>query len=303
MQNTQIDQLIGTAIQNDQVNELLDKFALNWKVEKTPLLLPNGQSTPYFALVRDDNGGILNSVKDSYIPFQNNELADLIIKIADKGGYDIHSGGEFNGGSKLYLQLLSGNEINGIGENKSKVTGFVTGINSHDGTTALKWGNVNFTICCRNTFAAATKQLQQSAKHTTSIHQKVEDYLRQIEGIVKHEETIFSKFITMAETPTTSEEIRKVVMEITKVDTLLTPSQAADQYTTYQVNRTNELLESIATEMRSKGQTRWGLFSGVTHYTSHTAPIPNRPNARLESKYTGTALQTDNKIFSLLSVN
>lgn len=298
-----IDNLISAAIQNDQVNELLDKFGLNWKVEKTPLLLPNGNETPYFALVRSDNGGILNSVKDSYVPYQNSELADLIIKIADKGGYEIHSGGSFNGGAKQYLQLNSGNEIKEIGENRSKVKGFVTGINSHDGTTALKFGSVNFTICCKNTFAAAGKSLQNSVKHTTSMHDKVDEYLQQIGLVIKQETAIFDQFITMAEIPVTKEIIRNVVKEITKVDTMLTPAQAKDQFTTYQINRSNELLQSIATEMHSKGQTRWGLFSGVTHYTSHVMPVPKREAARIESKYTGTGLTTDNTIFKMLSVN
>jgi phage/plasmid-like protein (TIGR03299 family) len=303
--NTQnfADSLIISAIQNDKVNELLDKFGLNWEVEKTPLILPNGSETPYFALVRSDNGQCLNSVKDSYVPFQNSELADLVIKIADKGGYNIHSGGKFNGGQKLYLQLESGNEIKSIGENRSKVIGYISGINSHDGTTSLKWGNVNFTICCRNTFAAATKQLQNSAKHTQSIHAKVEEYLQQIGLIIKQETAIFDQFIKMSETPVTKQLIQQVVKEITKVDTALTPAQAKEQYTTYQINRTNELLTSIASETNAKGQTRWGLFSGVTHYTSHVMPVPNREAARIESKYTGTALSTDNTIFKMLSIN
>lgn len=301
MQN--IDNLINTAISNDKTNELLDQFGLNWQVKKEPLFLPNGNETPYFALTRSDNGSTLNCVKDSYIPFQNSELADLIIKIADKGGYNIHSGGQFNGGQKLYLQLESGNEIKSIGENKSKVIGYISGINSHDGTTALKWGNVNFTICCRNTFAAAGKKLQNTAKHTQSIYAKVDEYLQEIGLIIKQETAIFDQFIKMSETPVTKELIQQVVKEITKVDTMLTPSQAKDQYTTYQINRANELLTSIAAETNAKGQTRWGLFSGVTHYTSHKMPVPNRAAARIESKYTGTALATDNTIYKMLSVN
>lgn len=301
MQN--VNELINTAIQNDQVNELLDKFGLNWKVSKDKLFLADGTETPYFALVREDNKKTLNCVKESYQPFQNSELADLIIKIADKGGYSIHSGGKFNGGAKQYLQLNSGNEISQIGENRSKVKGFVTGINSHDGTNALKFGSVNFTICCSNTYAAAGKALQQSIKHTASMMQKVDEYLYQIGAVVKQETAIFEQFIRMAETPVTTELIRNVVREITKVDTMLTPSQAEQEYSTYSINRSKDLLTSIAGEMKSKGNTNWGLFSGVTHYTSHIMPIPNREGARLESKYTGTGLTTDNAIFKMLAAN
>jgi hypothetical protein len=66
------------------------------------------------------------------------------------------------------------------------------------------------------------------------------------------------------------------------------------------MNRSAELLTSIQREMNGKGDTLWGLFSGVTHYTSHVLPVPKRDNARLESKYTGTALGIDNDAFAMV---
>jgi hypothetical protein len=176
----------------------------------------------------------------------------------------------------------------------------VTGINGHDGTTALKWGAVNFTICCRNTFAFAQKELQQSAKHTQSIRDKVEASIRQITGIAEQEKSIFDQFIRLSEVPVTKENIARIVREVTDVDITLNSTQAQDKYSTYAINRSGELLDSISTEMRNKGETLWGLFSGVTHYTSHKLPTPKRDNARLESKYTGSALGIDNKAFSTI---
>ena len=52
--------------------------------------------------------------------------------------------------------------------------------------------------------------------------------------------------------------------------------------------------------MSSKGETLWGLFSGVTHYTSHVLPVPKRDNARLESKYVGTGASVDNDAFAMI---
>ena len=302
--NTQIDNLlnnafIGLQVTNEQNSEavatLLDKYNLRWSVSKQPLLLPTGDGTGFFGIVRSDNNHTFATCKEGYVPYQNSELAELLIRISDKTGYGIHSGGEFNGGGKVYLQLNTGNEITNLGKNKTSVKGFVTGINSHDGTSSLKWGAVNYTICCRNTFAMAQKALQQSAKHTSSIHDRVEISVRQITGIADAEKSIFDQFIRLSEIPVTKANIAQIVRSVTDVDITL---QSQKDVSTYSQNRATELVNSIAQEMGTKGETLWGLFSGVTHYTSHVLPVPKRANARLESKYTGTGLSVDNNAFS-----
>lgn len=280
----------------EMVAALLDKYGLRWTVSKQPFILPTGETTGFYGVVRDDNRKTFSTCKDQYVPYQNSELAELLIRIADKTGYEIHSGGEFNGGAKVYLQLNTGNEIKNLGANNTTVKGYVTGINSHDGTTSLKWGAVNFTVCCRNTFAMANKALQQSARHSKSIHDRVEQSIKQITGIADAEKSIFEQFIKLSEVPVTKANIAAIVRNITEVD-ILQP-KGSQEVSTYAVNRSEELLRSISGEMKTKGETLWGLFSGVTHYTSHVLPVPKRENARLESKYAGTGLDVDNNSFS-----
>jgi phage/plasmid-like protein (TIGR03299 family) len=287
----------------ERVATMLDRFGLRWSVSKHDLLLSDGSITPFKAIVRDDNQHVFATCKDSYTPYQNSELAELLIRISDKTGYDIHSGGEFNLGGKVYLQLSTGNEINDIGQNRTKVKGYVTGINGHDGTTSLRWGSVNLTICCQNTFAAAKGKLQNTARHTSSIHDRVETSLREIEVVSKQEKTIFEQFIKLSQIPVSVNNIAKIVKDITGVDMSTPQSKAADIYSQYAVNRSGELLTSISKEMSQKGETLWGLFSGVTHYTSHVMSTPKRENARTESKYVGTGADIDNKSFaSILSM-
>lgn len=303
------DNLINTAFSGittvdnanaDAVATLLDKYGLRWNVSKQPLLLPSGQDTGFFGIVRSDNQKTFATCKEGYVPYQNSELAELLIRISEKTGYEIHSGGDFNGGGKVYLQLNTGTEITGLGNNGTTVKGYVTGINSHDGTTSLKWGAVNFTVCCRNTFAMANKKLQQSARHTNSLHERVETSIRQITGIAEAEKTIFDSFIKLADQPVKKEHIVQIVRNITDVDINTPISERSKTYSTYAANRTNELMTSISREMNQKGQNLWGLFSGVTHYTTHVLPVPNRNNARLESKYTGTALSIDNEAYETI---
>jgi len=307
---TMSNNIINSAFNGLQVNDLanaeavaqlLDKYQLRWSVSKQPLFLAGEIETPYYAIVREDNNAVFQTCKDSYAPFQNSELAELLIRISQQGGYEIHSGGMFNGGAKVYLQLASGNAITDIGENRSKVNGFISGINGHDGTTSLKWGSVNFTICCKNTFALAKRSLQNTLKHTTSMQKKIDLYLQDIGAVIKEEKSLFDTYIKLAEIQVDKKSIAKIVKSVTDVDVDLNKEKAEEIYSTYQINRTNELLSSISKEMHSKGNTMWGLFSGVTHYTSHVMPVQKRDNARLESKYTGTALRIDNDVLQLIT--
>lgn len=283
------------------VSEILDRFGLRWSVSKQPLMLPDGTETPYMAVVRDDNNSVFTTCKEGYTPYQNSELAELLVRISDKTGYEIHSGGMFNGGGKVYIQLNTGNEIKGIGNNRTTVKGFVTGINGHDGTTSLKWGSVNFTICCQNTFAAAKGSLQNTARHTSAIHDRVETSIREIVSVTQVERSIFDTFIKLSEIPVTKDNIKAVVKSVTGVDVDTPRTKAEEIYSAYSVNRSGELLQSISSELLVKGETLWGLFSGVTHYTSHIMPTPKRDNARLESKYVGNGANIDNNVYEMVT--
>lgn len=284
----------------DSVNTLLDKYGLNWTVSKQPLLLPSGGATPYFGIVRDDKQITFSTCKEGYVPFQNSELAEMLIRLSEKTGFDIHGGGMFNDGGKLYLQLKSPNKITGIGANNDTVNGFLTGINSHDGTTSLKFGETNITISCRNTFMAACREIKSSLRHTQSIHDRVDAAIREVNGIVVAEKNLFDTFIQLSEIPVTRQAIAKIVKDVTEVDTLLSRAEMEQKYTTYAVNRSGELLAAIAKEMQQKGNTMWGLMSGVTNYTTHTMPVPKRDNARLESLYTGSGFSINNDAFKTI---
>ena len=205
----------------------------------------NGTKTPYYGIVRDDNSTVFTTCKEAYTPFQNAQLAEMLIRISEKTGYSIHSGGSFNGGAKVYLQLESPNKIIGIGNNYDKVEGFLTGINSHDGSTSLKWGETNITISCRNTFMAALKKLKSSARHTQSIHDKVEQAIQELNGVVLAEKSLFDQFIRLAEIPVQGATIAKVVKSITDVDIMDRNYRMDKSLSSYAINRTSELLAAI----------------------------------------------------------
>ncbi|RAI96969.1 phage/plasmid-like protein (TIGR03299 family) [Chitinophaga skermanii] len=279
----------------EEVAELLEKFGLRWDVQKKPLHLVTGENTGFYGIVREDTNKTFAAVKKSYQPYQNSELAELVLRLSDRTGYKIHTGGMFDDGGKVFLQLSSANELQGIGANNSTVKSYYTGINSHDGSCSLKWGIANFTVCCKNSFALASKSLKNSARHTSTIKIKIEEALREIDALQKAEQNLFEKYIKLAETPVTRTSIAKIVNTVTDVDILKSTSEQKD-ISSYAKNRAEELLRSITKEMTAKGETLWGVFSGVTHYTTHIMPIASKKaNARLASKHIGNAFKLDNE--------
>jgi phage/plasmid-like protein (TIGR03299 family) len=303
------NQIIGQAFQGlklqdesnaQRVSELLDRFGLRWQVETQPLFLSDGTETEFRAIVRQDNNDVFATCKNSYYPFQNSELAELLIRISDKGGYQIKNGGMFKNGRKVYVQLISGNTIKSIGKNNDRVDGYTTGLTSHDGSISLKWGNTNITISCQNTFNSAARFLKHTMKHTFSMQSKIDDILREIDSVIQQEKSLFDTFIKLSEQPVKKNHIVKVVKEVTGVDISKKEYESAEDSTGYAINRTKELLTCIDTEMNQKGETLWGLFSGITNYTTHVMPVSNRDNARMESKYIGKGSKIDNKVLDAI---
>ena len=290
------------SVNADAVNTMLDKYGLNWRVSKQPLYLPNGNETEYFAIQRDDTKSIFATCKKEYTIFQNSELAEMLIRISEKTGYELHNGGTFDKGGKVYVQVKSPNIITDLGANRDTVKGYFTGINSHDTTGSLRWGTANVTISCMNTFMAAMKQLKNKLRHNSLIHDRVEAAIAEIKVVKEFERSLFDTFIKLSEIPLTREIGAKVVQEITGVDVLMDRTKAQDKYSTQAINKSTLLLNSISQETKQKGQTLWGLLSGVTHYTTHVMGS-SKTNAddRNESTYIGAAFKVNNDTFKTIA--
>lgn len=297
MEINQFGQLVDTHnsfVSAKNTADILDRFGLNWDVEKQPLLLPSGTESGFFGIVRKDTEKVFTTATQQYEVFQNNELSDLVQEVGQVLGVDVVRGGLFNGGGKVYLQVPMEDERVGT----DLVRRYATAINSHDGTTALRWGASSVTISCSNTFNAASRSLKDSVRHTANMRKAVEDSLRAIKGIKEADATLYDMFRKMVDVRTNERQIQKVVDAVVGVDILKTRSVANDEYSTRRLNQARDLVTSITREMSYKGDNLWGLFSGVTHYTSHKA---GRTDSRDSSKMAGALQKTDQRVYELLA--
>jgi len=280
---------------NERIFEILEEANLNWTVGCEPLHLPNGVQTPYIATVRSDNNQVFGTFKN-YEVFQNHELAELALRVSEHTNLKFEHGGEFAKGGKVFIHLRNG-DTTGIGDNNDVIHNYITAINSHDGSTALRWGYSNKVVSCQNTFWSVYKSLQNSVRHTSSMKERVEQALRDIEHIQKEKKRMIDVFFKFNNELATEKEIAHVVNLITKVDLNGNMKEAKELYTTQQLNKVKDLGFNISHQMNEKGNTLWGLFNGVTRYTTHEM---GRDNTRDQGKAMGQQNRVDNSVFRYL---
>lgn len=290
--------IIAAAIMSDRVNEMLDTFGLNWKVSKEAMTA-RGQQTQFFALCREDKPTLkpFAAVPDSYQVYQNYELAELLVRICEKTDYTIYNGGEFGNGAKVYMQLKVG-ERAAFGKNEGdRIESLATALNYHNYNGSTKFGHTDITISCGNTFNAVDRQLKNTFRHTSKMHEKIEQALQQIDGVRKIEAKVFEGYERMAGAKVTQDAIVEVAKIVTGVDMSISREELERNYKTVSIEKLDTLLGAIQHEMDEKGETLYGLFNGVTYFTSHLQK-ERKEGARNESKYLSTSLEIDNKAFS-----
>ena len=284
----------GISTQEAAKVDILEKYGLNWQVKKEKLTLPCGTDSGFYGIVRQDNKHTFGTCTDQYETFQNTELLELVNEAAGKLGLNVTKAGSFKHGALVYLQLKTG-DLNGIGQNNDTINKYVTALNSHDGSCSLKWGIYNNVVSCSNQIWHLKKNLENSVKHTTNMEHRIREIMRSIESIQKEEEIIYNFYKKFDEAPIT----RKIAEEITKISLNIdVNTQQEKDLTTYQKNRMQDLHAAINSETRQKGNTLWGIFSGVTKYTTHY--LPGKEAQRMQSKAIGKGKNIDNNVFNYL---
>lgn len=266
---------------NHMSNKLQDT-ELNWNVRSEELRTESGIIiNDHRALVRDDNNVPLSIVSNSYHPFQNSDLFELLEKVSKQTGVEIHKTGYFGEGEKVFIQL----KTDDFKMPNDKIEGFVTGINSFDGSTALAFGNSTITISCQNTFFAALRELKSKIRHTKNMMIRVDEVSASLDVAIQEEKRMFERIKQMSEVRMSDKVKDLVVKALFDVDSKLDLSRSFSELSTVTQNKMNRFSIDLNTEVNQKGENLWGLFSGVTRYTTHNATKGDSNEAKLFGVY------------------
>ena len=279
-------------VENNRVSQFLDRTGLNWKVRTEGLQTSSGIIIPdKIGIVREDDSTILGIHSNGYLPYQNDQMMELLFKVSQQTGLDVHKGGLFGGGRKVYVQLKS----NDLTLGTDRIEGYVTGINSFDGSTSLSFGPSSKTISCQNTFFGVYKDLDSKVRHTKNMELKIDDICRQIEGVVQEETNVFGSIVKMSETRFDDVIKDRVIKSLFNIERNV-DIKDVDSLSTVTQNKLSRFYIDLNGELKEKGDNIWGLFSGVTKYTTHS--MGKGDNS--ENKMFGTYGNRERQIFKQL---
>lgn len=278
--------------QENRTQQVLDQVGLNWTVREESITTESGIIVPKSkAIIREDTNTVLSVHGDGYFPYQNHQMVELLDKVSQQVGLPIHKGGYFGDGEKVFLQLKS----NDLKLGNDRVEGFITGVNSFDGSTSLAFGPSNITISCQNSFFAAFRNLNAKIRHTKNMEMRIDDICRGLEGVLEEEKEMFEDIKKLSETKMTKKQedwVTRTLFNIMK-DVDLNSDKDVSTVTR---NRLSRFYVDLNGEVREKGDNLWGLFSGVTKYTTHS--LSKGDNS--ENKMFGTYGQRERQIFKEL---
>lgn len=278
--------------QTNRVQDVLNQTGLNWTVREESLTTESGIIIPQQkAIIRDDTNTVLSVHGEGYYPYQNHQLIELLDKVSQQVGLPIHKGGMFGDGKKVFIQLKS----NDLKLGTDRVEGFITGVNSFDGSTSLAFGPSNITISCQNTFFAAFRNMDTKVRHTKNMVMRVDEICRGLERVIEEEAVMFEDIKQMADTKMTKENqewVSRLLFNIER-EVNLNDEKALSTVTRNKLSRFEIDLNG---ELKEKGDSLWGLFSGVTKYTTHS--MTKGDNS--ENKMFGVYGQRERNIFKQL---
>jgi phage/plasmid-like protein (TIGR03299 family) len=281
---------------NEQLIELLEKTGLNWKVRTENVVTESGIEIPgQKAIIRDDTNVPLSIRSDEYFPFQNYELIELLDKVSQRSGLEIKNGGHFKEGARVFIQLKSNNLTLG----NDRIEGYLTGINSFDGSTSLAFGPSNITISCQNKFFAAFRELETKVRHTKNMNVRIDEICRRLDNALVEERYVFDNIVRFSETrfdDAIQDNVIRKLFNIKKEIDL----KNEDAIPTVTRNKLSRFYIDLNGELRTKGENLWGLFSGVTKYTTHSVSKDDRSDEKMFNVYGKRELEIFNDLAQLV---
>jgi hypothetical protein len=274
----------------NKVNEILVAHNLDFRIEKEQLLSATGKPTPFYGLFNDKTGECINSVKEGYTVSQNDEVVELVLNgMQGFGELSVSKAGSLNGGRKVFIQLgIDGMSI--VGDERIKR--YVTVIDSNDGSTGLSVGIGELVMSCQNQFFKFYKSGQSKLRHTASLTQRIKEIPFLIEQVLSESLKLTETYKQFQSTPVTRALADEMVKYILGFDKQMSIKKEAE-LSTRSLNAMETLYDHITKETNQKGMNLFGLFSGVTSWTTHEKSAPRRENGREESMMTGTNYRTN----------
>ena len=192
----------------------------------------------------------------------NTAFIRSVERFADVTHYPVEAIYELEGGRKMlgFLKCTETFEVGGFEFTDHLMIG-----NSHDGSTTFFVGNSNMMIRCKNRFARQFRSLK--VKHSHNLEVGVERIQEEFYNYRKSLTDYYKSLNTFSKVEI-SQEIRDSL--VARMANLSREERLGhEEISTRKKNIIACIDNSLDTEMEATGFNLFGLFNGLTHYTSH----------------------------------
>jgi hypothetical protein len=217
--------------------------------------------TGYKAIIRNDSGDCLALQKSSYAPMYVQEFTESTQRILEASGFEFQGYQEGRGGRVIISVMKNNKENIKIGGNK--IDDYLMLGNSFDCSYPFFLGTTTELLRCENQFSHI-KELSL-IKHYKNSAGKRASLMNEIEAYFKNRDLMYNNFNKMIEVNVTPELKEKAIRYILQ----LKEEEKLADLRLNKFSKIDTLEIAINAECHDLGNNLWGLFNGVTKYTTH----------------------------------
>jgi hypothetical protein len=113
---------------------------------------------------------------------------------------------------------------------------------------------------------------------------KVDEVCRSLEGVLQEEKKVFDNIVQLSETRYDDLFKDNVIKKLFNIDKDVDLNDEKALHTVTR-NRLSRFYIDLNGELNQKGDNLWGLFSGVTKYTTHSLTKDDNTEAKMFGRY------------------
>lgn len=244
------------------------KFAesFGWDIETRPVSFVGRDGNlvsdnNYKMIIRNDNESVLSVMKKAYCPMSIANFEESAHRMAEISGFPLLGFQEFKDG-QITLAILENTQENlQIGD--FPIKDYLVMGSSFNGDKPFFVGTSTILIRCENAFSRINTI--ESVRHTKNSPQRREVLFGYLQNYFEERKQLYAKMTDMLSVPVNEAQKVNFVREVLAIPELV-PGKELHSRT---VNRIEELTQCIDGEMKDVGENVFGLFQGVTKYTTH----------------------------------
>ncbi len=259
----------------------MEKFknAFDWDVKKRDIVDINGNViSGYKEIYRkgndnDDANETIAVMKKSYNPITTAKFTDIVEGIAGSIGAEVAGYTDWNHATMgrtrqvITAQILLTEALSIAG---SKVQGYLTIGTGFDGQRSFYVGHTNEYLRCENQWGSIITSL--TARLTKNVLLKVEDIVENIQLYTEYEKELYKNFLKFQDVKIDEGIIQECIARIaglTDEEKALNFKERQEELSTQKLNKMDDIAACVRTEAAELGHNAWGMFNGITKYTTH----------------------------------